>query len=73
MNWIIIRFAEEQIVNNANECCDLISKVVSIFEMLNEFNPTLSHKIPIVKKWDYISVTNLINNRYRESYLKNIM
>jgi very-short-patch-repair endonuclease len=73
MNWIIIRFAEEQVVNNTNECCDLISRVISIFENLNEFNPTLSHKIPIIKKWNQITVKNLIDSRHRESYLKNIV
>lgn len=73
LNWIIVRFAEEQIVNNAEDCCNLISDVISIFENANSFNPILSHKIPIIKKWNYNSVTNLINIKYRENYLKNIL
>lgn len=73
INCIIIRFAEEQIVSNTSECCELILKIISIFEDLQKFEPNINHNVPLIKKWDYSSTLDLIKNHHRESYLKKIL
>lgn len=69
LNWIIIRFSEEQILNNTNECCEFISQVILKFEQpskkFNLYNP-----LPIIAKWNQFDIYRLINSNYRENYLK---
>jgi hypothetical protein len=68
--WIIIRFAEQQIVNNPLECCSFIRQVIrhlksgGVFELPNNFNPS-------VKRWSDQEALQMALSNHRASYLRN--
>lgn len=69
LNWVIMRFSEEQILHHASECCNLISEVILEFEEPCD-KLRLNNSLPIIQKWDYFNICRLINSNYREKYLK---
>lgn len=69
-NFIIIRFAEEQVIKYPGDCCNLISEIISIFENFTLNSMKVDNQVKIVKKWDINEAKYLIKNNYREEYLK---
>ena len=73
-NWIIIRFAEEQIVNYSDECCDFIIQTIEdITKMLISAN-TFSYvkgnkKLVPINQWTKEDAHKLAFLRYRNTYL----
>lgn len=69
LNWVVIRFSEEQILTHASECCNLISELILEFE-----EPcgkmTISNSLPFIERWNDFNIYRLINTNYRENYLK---
>ena len=70
--WFIVRFAEEQIIKSPEACCFLISELIEKITgddgYLDKFE---NHKEPIaVAKWEK-NDTKMIEENYRENYLKN--
>lgn len=69
--WVVIRFAEEQVINSPKSCCKAIAEVINnIIEdktILSKFDdiPSL---IPI-KVWSTEQCQRLSREQYRESYL----
>ena len=69
--WFVIRFAEEQIVNQPISCCKFIAQ--TIYEILGDdtvlqkFN-TVDNITPM-ETWTYNKCVDLRQERYRESYL----
>lgn len=72
-NWIVLRFAEIQIVNYPNLCCELLEHLIYIltheYSDLNKLNSI----VPKTASWTYEDSLKLIEMNYRESYLKNIL
>lgn len=69
LNWVIIRFSEEQILTHASECCNLISELILEFEEpCNKMG--LSNSLPFIERWNDFNIYRLINSNYRENYLK---
>jgi hypothetical protein len=72
-NWIIIRFSEEQVVKNPNECCRIIAETItkvtndkSYLEKFEEMNiPSLEY----LPRWYFSDILNMKKNNYREKYL----
>ncbi len=70
-NWVIIRFAEEQVVKNPQGCCRYLVEVIvnftqdkSLLEKVQQF-PTLEP----VKAWTVSEARQLAVWKYRETYL----
>ncbi|WP_396178437.1 hypothetical protein [Flavobacterium sp.] len=70
INWCVIRFSEKQVIENSDECVELIQNVLlSIKEKKQNF----THKLPLSKKWSYEESLIMSNNNYRNSYLPDNM
>ena len=68
-NWLVIRFAESQIVENPLACCELISNVVLNLKkcVIEDFSS--QSKIQVVKSWTYEEAHKLAFVKYRNKYL----
>ena len=69
LNWVIIRFSEEQVLVYANECCNLISELILKFEKPSN-KDMLINSLPFIERWNDFNIYRLINSNYRENYLK---
>jgi very-short-patch-repair endonuclease len=69
LNWVIIRFSEEQILTYANECCNFISELILKFEEPCD-KSFFSYTLPYIERWNDFNIYRLINSNYRENYLK---
>jgi very-short-patch-repair endonuclease len=69
LNWIIIRFSEEQILTNTNECCDFVSQIILKFEEPCD-ETHFPHSLLSIERWNNFNIYRLINSNYRENYLK---
>lgn len=69
LNWVIIRFSEEQVLMYANECCNLISELILKFEEPSD-KDMLINSLPFIERWNDFNIYRLINSNYRENYLK---
>ncbi len=67
--WLVIRFAEIQIINNPSACCDLINEMIMNLKCskLNDLS-TLT-KVEIVQNWSKEDAHKFAFKRYRDSYL----
>ncbi len=68
-NWLIIRFAEEQVIKHPELCCKLIKEVINCFDNNFLLLKNLKSELPKVKKWNFEVVNQLIFDDYRNSYL----
>jgi hypothetical protein len=66
INWIVIRFSEQQIIQETNACCNLISNVIN--SIINK-NNSYSHNVTLQKKWSYEEAQIMKNKNIRNSYL----
>ena len=63
--WFILRFAEEQIVTQPNECVDYIQKII---EHITENKELLDvDSIKKIKQWSYNDSLSMANVDYRKS------
>lgn len=66
-NWIVIRFAEEQVILNPNDCCSLIQNVVDL--ILNEATfkdvADCESLVPKIMKWTNETIGYLIQKNHR--------
>jgi hypothetical protein len=73
MNWIVIRFAEEQVARYPRRCCKEIAKLVNKItkdnSILNKFKgiPDLDKK----SRWTQAQSEEMINIHYRNTYYVN--
>jgi len=67
LNWGVIRFAEQQIIQYPQECVQLIE---SVLNGLRNKDASRSLPVPFVKKWTYEEALIMISLNFRELYLK---
>lgn len=73
--WIIVRFTEEQVVNNRISCCYFIANVIKYFTGDNSYLKKFSreyHLTPI-KVWTQKEAEKMIVEKYRHTYLKDFI
>ncbi|QHT66720.1 hypothetical protein GXP67_08635 [Rhodocytophaga rosea] len=70
-NWIVIRFAEEQIVKYPDECCKYIAKIVSELISNNQFLQKMNAVSYLleVNHWTYEEAKEMAINNYRDKYI----
>jgi very-short-patch-repair endonuclease len=69
--WVVLRFAEEQVLLNPIKCCNLISAVVYLitYDSKKLAISQVNNSLRPVKRWKN-NDDQLILQRYRESYIK---
>ena len=69
-NWIVIRFAEEQIVKTPIECCKVIAGVISTILKDDIYLKPLSHvkDLDSIPQWSFDKASLLAKSDFRESY-----
>ncbi|MBD2505290.1 hypothetical protein [Anabaena azotica] len=70
LNWIVIRFAEEQVIRYPEQCCKEIAKV--IFNITYQAIPDSLVKIPDLEpipRWTKSQAKEMIASKYRDTYL----
>jgi hypothetical protein len=70
INWGIVRFSEKQIIENPDECCNLIKNIINCVYTKNHI---LTHTIIPDRKWNYEEALIMSNTNYRNSYLPDNM
>lgn len=68
--WIVIRFAEIQIIQNPNVCCDIVEEVITNLKscfLKDDFSD--NPEIQIVKNWSKEDAHKLAFQKYRNMYL----
>lgn len=70
INWGVVRFSEKQIIENTNECIDLIKNL--LFAIKNK-KETLNHNVTPQSKWTYEEALIMSNNNFRNTYLPDNM
>lgn len=66
--WIVIRFAEEQIVKYPDSCCQIIKNVINNISELGDSDHEINLLIPI-KRWTKEEAHKMAFKRIRNSYL----
>ncbi|BAZ83716.1 hypothetical protein PN497_09085 [Sphaerospermopsis kisseleviana CS-549] len=69
--WVIIRFAEEQVVSQPERCCRFIGNVVAKLSGNVSFSYQFVDIAPLtpVKQWSRKQAASLKKNNYRQGYL----
>lgn len=71
-NWIVIRFAEEQVVCYPNRCCKLMAKIIATLtgdeELFNKFKNV--PELTPLKHWTTKEARRMAKAGYRDKYLK---
>lgn len=62
--WFVIRFAEEQIAKQSNDCCDFIGQAIQNIMNGKKMEDSVIH----ISRWTYNEAKNLAAINYRESY-----
>jgi hypothetical protein len=70
-NWVIIRFAEEQVCRYPDSCCKEIAKVLEeLFGKPISSNLKKIEDLEKVDRWSYDEAEEMADRDYRSSYLK---
>ncbi|WP_026100390.1 hypothetical protein [Fortiea contorta] len=69
--WVVIRFAEEQVVNQPGRCCRFIANVLAKVTNNTDINKQFADVLPVtpMKQWSRRHATSLKKNKYRQRYL----
>lgn len=68
--WIVVRFAEIQIIKYPNECCKVIQDIIKSIKSDNEIDEKLiKNKIENFACWDKDEANRLAYMRFRNKYL----
>lgn len=73
--WLVIRFAEKQVVEQPHECCALLAQIIS--ELTEKHYPMSLNKQSVgevnpVRRWTYSEAVQMSQENYRDSYLGRI-
>lgn len=68
--WVVVRFAEEQVVKNPKECLYYLSQIIDSL-ISTSFSKQISYVGPLekVKRWTYEEAEQMAKDFYREKYL----
>lgn len=69
-NWIVIRFSEEQIITQPQQCYQLICDIAKAVDSCKDI-PNLSNSFNTVKKWTKSEAELMAESQYRDLYIPN--
>lgn len=67
--WIVIRFAEEQIIKFPDQCINFLKKVISSLDVGIETNPNWKINLGKIPRFTEESAKDMIDRLHRDSYL----
>ncbi|NJR73812.1 MAG: hypothetical protein HC773_09360 [Scytonema sp. CRU_2_7] len=69
--WVVIRFAEEQVVNQPARCCRFIANVLAKVTGNTAISKQFADVLPVtpMKQWSRRHATSLKKKKYRQRYL----
>ncbi len=69
--WVVIRFAEEQVVSQPARCCRFIANVLAKVTGNTEMNKQFADVLPVtpMKQWSRPQAASLKKKKYRQRYL----
>lgn len=68
--WIVIRFAEEQVIKFPESCCDYIAKIIYKLTEKNDWMINDNLDLLPIKAWSYEESLNMMERNFREEYFK---
>jgi hypothetical protein len=70
-NWIIVRFAEEQVVRYPKSCCKELATAIATTTGLRQYLKTLENEptLPPVEQWTKRQARSMAKGKYRDRYL----
>jgi very-short-patch-repair endonuclease len=70
-NWIIVRFAEEQVVRYPKSCCKELATVIALTTGLRQYLKILESEptLPTVEQWTKRQARSMSQEKYRSRYL----
>jgi very-short-patch-repair endonuclease len=70
-NWIIVRFAEEQVVRYPKSCCKELATVIATTTGLRQYLKLLEYEptLPPVEQWTKRQANSMSKRKYRNHYL----
>jgi hypothetical protein len=71
LNWIVLRFTEEQVIKYPDECIAVISEIINKVENIKPLSITFPTYF-LRERWTEIESTKMARERFRESYLDSI-
>ncbi|SFH39286.1 hypothetical protein [Pontibacter chinhatensis] len=69
--WLVVRFAEEQVVRHPKECCKFIASIIRDMTGITKYLYRISGSavVPKVKTWTRAEAITMARNNYRNTYL----
>lgn len=67
--WIVVRFAEEQVVRFPKECCEVIAQIVEAMKNKDVPKTTATTTLKKIKQWTKKEAQQMAIARYRNTYL----
>jgi very-short-patch-repair endonuclease len=69
--WVVIRFAEEQVVSQPERCCRFIANVLASLSGNKSLSSQFAHvpQLTPVKQWSRRQAVSLKKKKYRQGYL----
>ena len=73
--WVVIRFSEEQIIKQPNECCKVIAKTILDLTGNSEYYNKLTTygEVIKIKKWTFLDAKLMAEKNIRKEYLSAIV
>jgi hypothetical protein len=70
-NWLVIRFAEEQVVRSPKSCCKAIAQVIAevIGDSLELMQFSGVPDLPTMRQWTEAEAAQMAEKNYRQTYL----
>ncbi|MDV3002564.1 MAG: hypothetical protein N5P05_004219 (plasmid) [Chroococcopsis gigantea SAG 12.99] len=65
--WVVVRFAEEQVVKQPQECCDLIAAIAE--KLSGGYVEFPTNRVRAVPRWDDLDAQDMADTDYRLTYL----
>jgi len=72
-NWVVLRFAEEQVVRYPQECCKSVAKVIAnvLGDKLELIQFVDVPDLPTIRQWTESEAIAMSKRQYRQTYLVN--
>jgi hypothetical protein len=70
-NWIVIRFAEEQVVRYPESCCKQIASAIALITGIGRYQKKFQdvRTVPRMRQWTKRQAKKMAKSKYRERYL----
>ena len=69
-NWVVVRFAEEQVARQPKSCCKFIAQKLNLLIATNIPETLINEpELREIKRWNYSEAQRMADENYRDTYL----